>query len=47
VRALIHPDDPQAGRKAAWNFHYRWQCYGMHVQRYLGTLMAKGETAAP
>ena len=41
-RALITPGDPQAGLKAAWNFNYRWQNYGMHVRRYLGALMAKG-----
>ena len=47
VQALINPGDPQAGLKAAWNFNYRWQSYGMHVQRYLGALMAKGGTASP
>ncbi|MCS6927039.1 MAG: DUF1329 domain-containing protein [Candidatus Binatia bacterium] len=47
AHALLNPEDPQAGLKAAWNFNYRWQFYGMHVQRYLGALMAKGGTAAP
>lgn len=47
AHALINPDDAQAGLKAAWNFTYRWQFYGMHVQRYLGALMAKGGRAAP
>lgn len=47
AQALINPSDPQAGLKAAWNFNYRWQYYGMHVQRYLGALMAKGGTASP
>jgi len=42
ARALITPGDQQAGLKAAWNFNYRWQNYGMHVRRYLGALMAKG-----
>lgn len=46
ARALINPGDPQAGLKAAWNFNYRWQHYGMYVQKYLGALMAKGGTAA-
>lgn len=44
AQALINPTDPQAGLKAAWNFNYRWQHYGMNVQRYLGALMAKGGT---
>jgi len=47
AQALITPGDPQAGLKAAWNFNYRWQYYGMHVQRYLGALMAKGGPASP
>ncbi len=42
ARALVNPADPTAGIKAAWNFNYRWQHYGMHVQRYLGALIAKG-----
>jgi hypothetical protein len=46
AQALINPGDPQAGLKAAWNFNYRWQHYGMHVQRYLGALMAKGGAAS-
>jgi len=46
ARALINPGDPQAGLKAAWNFNYRWQHYGMHVRKYLGALMAKGGTAS-
>ena len=42
-RALITPGHPQAALKAAWNFNYRWQNYGMHVRRgILGALMAKG-----
>ena len=47
ARALINPDDPTAGLMAAWNFNFRWQNYGMHVQRYLGALIEKGGTASP
>lgn len=46
AHALLHPNDPQAGLKAAWNFNYRWQNYGMQVSRYLAALMAKGGKAA-
>ena len=47
AQALINPGDPRAGLKAAWNFNYRWQFYGMHVRRYLGALLARGGTASP
>jgi hypothetical protein len=47
AQALTNPDDPRAGLKAAWNFNYRWQYYGMQVRRYLGALIAKGGRAAP
>jgi len=47
AQALINPDDSRAGLKAAWNFNYRWQFYGMHVRRYLGALLAKGGSASP
>ncbi len=46
ARALINPDDPMSGLKAAWNFNYRWQYYGMNVKRYLGALIAKGGNAS-
>ena len=46
ARALINPDDPMSGLKAAWNFNYRWQYYGMNVERYLGALLAKGGKAS-
>ena len=46
AQALVNPDDPTAGIKAAWNFNYRWQYYGMHVERYLGALIAKGRKAS-
>lgn len=47
AQALINPGDPRAGLKAAWNFNYRWQNYGMHVRRYLGALIEKGGTSSP
>ena len=46
AHALFHPEDPQAGLKAAWNFNYRWQNYGMQVSRYLAALMANGGKAS-
>lgn len=42
ARALVDTSDPTSGLKAAWNFNYRWQHYGMNVERYLGALIAKG-----
>jgi hypothetical protein len=47
AQTQITPDDPKSGLKAAWNFNHRWKFYGMHVQRYLGALLAKGGTASP
>ena len=47
ARALINPNDPTAGLRAAWNFNFRWQHYGMHVRRYLGALIEKGGRASP
>lgn len=47
AQTQITLDDPQSGLKAAWNFIHRWKFYGMHVQRYLGALLAKGGTASP
>lgn len=46
ARALVNPDEPTAGLKAAWNFNYRWQHYGMNVERYLGAMIAKGGRAS-